>query len=110
MEDVRSLCPRSVVIGGGKKIYDGGTDKLFDAYQTRKRITLAFGRETDFVIPDNCELVEKTPYKVIFMTPKEGDARLIAELAREYAPIDISAEEEDIGAVVERIYAGSVSL
>jgi len=39
MEDVRSLCPRSVVIGGGRKVYDDDTDKLFNAYQTLKKVT-----------------------------------------------------------------------
>jgi ABC-2 type transport system ATP-binding protein len=29
IEDVRSLCERSVVINNGKKIYDGSTEKLF---------------------------------------------------------------------------------
>jgi ABC-2 type transport system ATP-binding protein len=32
MEDVLKLCPRVVVVNGGEKIYDGDTDKLFDAY------------------------------------------------------------------------------
>jgi len=109
MEDVRSLCPRSIVIGGGAKIYDGSTDNLFDSYQTRKKITLAFDTETDFTVPYNCELIDKSPYKVVFMAPKDGDARLISTLAQEYTPIDISAEEEDIGAVVERIYAGGMN-
>jgi ABC-2 type transport system ATP-binding protein len=36
IEDVLSLCPRSVVVAGGRKIYDGATEKLFGAYQLRK--------------------------------------------------------------------------
>jgi ABC-2 type transport system ATP-binding protein len=33
MEDVRSLCRRSVVVGEGKKLYDGETDALFRSFQ-----------------------------------------------------------------------------
>ena len=33
MEDVKKLCSRSVVINGGKKIYDGGTEELFKKYE-----------------------------------------------------------------------------
>ncbi|MDR2515610.1 MAG: ATP-binding cassette domain-containing protein [Christensenellaceae bacterium] len=33
MEDVLSLCKRSVVVGEGKKLYDGGTDALFRRFQ-----------------------------------------------------------------------------
>ena len=29
MEDIRTLCKRSVVINHGVKIYDGGTEALF---------------------------------------------------------------------------------
>jgi ABC-2 type transport system ATP-binding protein len=48
-EDVRSLCPRSVVVGGGQKLYDGGTEELFAAYQTHKKITALF--ETRRLLP-----------------------------------------------------------
>ena len=30
MEDIRLLCPRSIVIHEGEKIYDGDTAKLFE--------------------------------------------------------------------------------
>ena len=105
MEDVRSLCPRSVVINGGKKLYDGNTDKLFDAYQTRKKITVTFDTATDIKAPDGCEMLESTPYKTVLMVPKERSGQLVAAITKDYTPADISAEEEDIGAVVERIYA-----
>ena len=92
-------------MNGGKKLYDGGTDELFDAYQTRKKITVAFASETAFAPPDGCELLEQSPYKASFMAPKERSGLVVAEIMRKYAPVDISAGEEDIGAVVERIYA-----
>jgi len=105
MEDVRSLCTRSVVINGGKKLYDGSTEKLFDAYQTCKRVTVAFNTETDVALPDGCELLEQTPYKTVIIVPKEGSGHIVADIMRVYSPQDITVEEEDVGAVVERIYA-----
>lgn len=105
MEDVRSLCPRSVVINNGKKLYDGGTDRLFDAYQTHKKITITFGTETNVALSEDCDLLEHSPFKTSFMVPKEKSGSIVADIMRDYSPQDISAEEEDIGAVVERIYA-----
>ncbi len=105
MEDVRSLCPRSVVINGGKKLYDGETDKLFAAYQTHKKITVVFETETVFTAPAQAEILERTPYKVIFMVPKSQSSSAIAEITHRYALSDITVEEDDIGVVVERIYA-----
>ena len=105
MEDVRSLCPRSVVINHGQKLYDGATDKLFETYQTHKKITVLFEDETDFVAPDGAEIIEQSPHKAVFMVPRALSGGMIARIMHEYRPQDISAEEDDIGNVVERIYA-----
>jgi len=104
MEDVRSLCPRSVVINGGKKIYDGGTASLFDAYQTHKKITARFEDETDFVPPDGAAMIESGPHVAVFAVEKGRAGKVMSHIAQTYALADISVEEEDIGGVVERIY------
>ena len=104
MEDVRSLCPRSVVINNGKKIYDGSTEKLFDAYQTHKKITVSFDPGSGFNIPDDCDPVEQNTHKAVFMVPKARSGQVITEITK-HSPLDMSVEEEDIGAVVERIYS-----
>ena len=104
IEDVRSLCPRSMVINGGRKIYDGSTESLFSAYQTHKKITVQFEEDTAFCLPEGCVLVEQNPHKASFMVPKEQSGRVLELLIREYRLSDISVEEEDIGLVVEKIY------
>lgn len=105
MEDVRSLCSRSVVINYGQKLYDGATDMLFGAYQTHKKVTVLFDSETEFVVPDGAEIIEKNPHKTVFMAPREKSGEILSNIMRDYSLQDISVEEEDIGSVVERIYA-----
>jgi ABC-2 type transport system ATP-binding protein len=104
MEDVRSLCARSVVVGNGRKVYDGDTEKLFASYQTRKKVTLQFESETAFTPPDDCVALEQNPLKVILTVPKEKSRAILENVMRDYQLSDISIEEEDIGVVVERIY------
>ena len=106
MEDVRSLCPRSIVINHGVKLYDGDTETLFQTYQIRKKITMEFADETEVSLERDWELLEQTGYKIVLMIPKEQSGEVIAKLTSKYHPLDISVEEEDIGTVVERIYAG----
>ncbi|GHU74072.1 multidrug ABC transporter ATP-binding protein [Clostridia bacterium] len=108
MEDVRSLCPRSVVINGGQKLYDGDTEALFEAYQTHRKITVRFNNETDFTLPTDATLLERDAHRLSFMLPKERAPIVLSELTRGYSLADISIEEEDIGSVVERIYAGEM--
>ncbi len=106
MEDVRSLCPRSVVINHGKKLYDGATHTLFEAYQTHKKVTVLFETETDFTALPGMDILEQSPHKVVFMVPRERSGAVISAVTRDYSLQDITVEEEDIGKVVERIYAG----
>lgn len=105
MEDIKALCRRTVVVNHGLKIYDGATDALFDRYQRDKRVLVTFERD-----PGDMELrtvhspVETdSVYKRAYQVPRQYAKELFAELMA-YEPKDIVVEEEEIGAVVERIY------
>jgi ABC-2 type transport system ATP-binding protein len=104
MEDIKALCPRSVVINRGSKIFDGETNALFDRYQRFKRVTLSFAEPTGLSLPESCSMVEAEALKTSFNVPKAEAGELVGRLMRECAPSDIAVEEEEIGAVVERIY------
>lgn len=104
MEDIKSLCKRCVVIENSRKIYDGKTDILFEKFQLYKKITVSFEEETDVKLPEDFEILEKTPYKMSFIMPKEKARGIIKEFFENYKVKDIAIEEEDIGNVVERIY------
>lgn len=105
IEDIKTLCRRTVVINHGAKIYDGATDELFDRYQRNKRIIVTYDSPTE-CIPlktERVRIVADEPYKKVYETPKENARHLFSELM-EQEPKDIVAEEEEIGVVVERIY------
>lgn len=104
MEDVRSLCPRSIVVNNGCKIYDGETAALFASYQTQKKVTIQFESESEFAAPPHCTILEKNSHKALFMIPKEETGTILERIMKEYRLKDISVEEEDIGLVVEKIY------
>ena len=106
MEDVRSLCPRSVVVAGGRKVYDGDTKELFNAFQIRKKVTVQFKRETDLMAGSNWIILEKSPHKTVFTIPKDKSGAVLENIMREHPLSDVSIEEEDIGVIVEKIYRG----
>ncbi|MBD5395767.1 MAG: ATP-binding cassette domain-containing protein [Lachnospiraceae bacterium] len=105
MEDIKTLCQRTVVINHGIKIYDGSTDELFDRYQKNKKVIVTFEvpAENIEIKTQNVILIENTPYKKVYEVSKQFSKNLLAELM-EYEPKDIVAEEEEIGVIVERIY------
>lgn len=109
MDDIKSLCKRCVVVNNGTKIYDGETNGLFDQYQTHKKVTISFERETSLLLPSSCQVLEESPYKLSFMVEKEQSGQLLRDLLNKYEFSDISIEEDDIGNVVERIYSEKTS-
>ncbi len=43
--------PPSVVIGGGRKVYDGRTQDLFASFQPHKKLHCSLEQETNFAAP-----------------------------------------------------------
>lgn len=105
IEDIKTLCRRTVVVNHGVKIYDGATDELFERYQKNKRIIAAFDNPVRAIAlkTGSAKLVVDEPYKKEYEVPRQNASGLLAELM-EHEPKDITIEEEDIGIVVERIY------
>lgn len=110
MEDVRSLCPRSVVINNGHKLYDGETDTLFNTYQTHKKITIVYASGITIDVPDYCTILEQTTHKIVLMAPKEQCSAVLQKMMYAYQLQDVSVEEEDIGLIVEKIYNGKATM
>lgn len=107
MEDIKSLCKRSIVVGQGKKIFDGDTQQLFDQYLRYKKLTVSFDTPTEIELENCCNVIELTPYKAVFEVPKQEAGRILEQIMKIYMPSDVSAEEEEIGNIVERIYSGN---
>lgn len=104
MEDIRALCQRSVVINRGSKIYDGSTQELFQGYQKNKQITVVLGESTkEITLPDYVKKTEQTDHKLTVLVPREKTGAVL-KILMEHEPVDITVEEDEIGAVVERIY------
>ncbi|MDE7310756.1 MAG: ATP-binding cassette domain-containing protein [Eubacterium sp.] len=105
MEDIKALCKRTVVINHGSKIYDGLTEELFERYQKNKKILITFHEPVENIAlkTKNATIVENHSYKKVYEVPKQFAKDLVAEVMK-YEPEDIVVEDEEIGAIVERIY------
>jgi len=110
MEDIKSLCPRCVVINHGAKLYDGALESLFAKYQTHKRISVSFAGEHSAPPPEGATVLESGPFKLSLLIRREQANAALKSLIDGGDIVDMSIEEEDIGVVVERIYAGEGAL
>jgi ABC-2 type transport system ATP-binding protein len=104
MEDIKHLCKRTVVINGGKKVYDGNLDALLSSFQEHRIITVSFECECQPQLDLPVEWLEKSPLKSVLMVRRELVKPVIQSLLTHYEVNDIRIEEEDIGGVIERIY------
>lgn len=105
IEDIKTLCRRTIVVNHGTKLYDGATDELFERFQRNKRIKITFDSavKTMRLRTGGAKLVVDEPYKKEYEVARQDAKALLAELM-EHEPKDIVIEEEEIGIVVERIY------
>lgn len=105
MEDIKSLCKRCVVINSGGKLYDGGLDSLLANFQKHKKLTLSYENPFKPVLPDGVSLLEQSQFKLTVLVERSKVKDALKSLIVQGEISDIGVEEEDIGVVVERIYA-----
>lgn len=105
MEDIKTLCERTIVMNHGNKIFDGMTSELFEKYQKNKRLSVTFHNPADNINfqTEITRISSINPYKQVYEVAKENPKALLAEIM-EHNPDDITIEEEEIGVIVERIY------
>ncbi len=108
MEDIRHLCPRTIVVRNGVKIYDGDLQCLLDRYQVYRKISVTFETATDLVLGDVAEWIQKDPFKAVFQVKKNVVKSVLQQVMNNYEIQDINIEDEEIGSVVEKIYAAEM--
>jgi ABC-2 type transport system ATP-binding protein len=112
MEDIRHLCRRTLVINEGKKVYDGSLETLLSRYRQHRevQVTLAEPVGMTLHLPHQVETLEQGPFQVRMRVPRTEIRVLLESLLRQCEPDDIRIEEEDIGNVIERIYASGTEV
>jgi ABC-2 type transport system ATP-binding protein len=110
MDDIRRLCPRSVLIRGGRKAYDGPTDAMFESVRERRTIVVRFDPADRFpTVGLGGEVAEEAPGRLVLSVRAEDARTALAELLSRVDPIDLSVEEEPIEDSVAKLYAGEGS-
>ena len=78
MEDIAALCPRVMVLGHGRKLYDGGLTELLERFDTNRTVSVRY---------DTDEPLLELPECVQIIMSNGSDIRLT------YSPADIPTAE-----------------
>jgi ABC-2 type transport system ATP-binding protein len=108
MEDIRRLCPRTVVVSRGRKSYDGDTQAMFAGASDHKLVRVTLGTEADYdpgLLPE-AELLEGGPARFVLKVFSADLKRGLQALLGAYDVADIAVEEPEMAESVERIYGG----
>lgn len=111
MEDITSLCSRTIFINKGKLMYDGSLEELSRKLSPYKLIKATFKEELQVVsalLPKDSTLTEKNGLTYIFRVNKEEISETAGVLLRSNLIIDLTIENPSIEAVIDKAYQEGV--
>lgn len=106
MEDISALCSRVMVIGKGRKLYDGGLQALLDGYDREHLITVKY-QDTETVpeLPEGCETErEGETLKILYQPEKIPTAVLLDRLQKSGTITELTAQPQNVDRLVATMY------
>lgn len=106
MEDIAALCNRVMVLGHGKKLFDGQLPDLLSRYDTQRTIHVRYDAAPDFSsLPESCTLQKEGDNYIITYAPAElPTAEIIARLQQAGHMQEMTAQSQNIDHLIARMY------
>ena len=105
-EDIAALCPRVMVLGHGRKLFDGELAELLRRFETSRTVTVRY--EPDIPLPElppQASVTRVGPqYQIVYPPAELPTARLLS-LLQERGPIrEMTLEPENIEHLIAAMY------
>ena len=117
MSDIVSLCPRVMLINGGKLLYDGKLAQLTDKMTSYKIIRLTLEEGNTPVCQESlgrqnipAELTGISGNEYTLRVRKEDSVRVSSALMSHYRLMDFGIGDPPVEAVIDKIYSEGVAL
>lgn len=106
MSDMLALCPRVLVLGHGKLLYDGALDSLLHRYDTRHTMRCAYEGEPRWgELPDTIRLERDGEYWLLSFSPARVTADRALTLAMGAGKLrELTLKEQDVDEMVAGMY------
>jgi len=106
MEDIAALCSRVMVLGHGKKLFDGALPELLARYDTQRQITVRYAEETSLPpLPPACQVKWEAGEAKITYPPEEMPTARLLSLLQSAGPIrELTAQPQNIDRLIAAMY------
>ena len=106
MEDIAALCNRVMVLGHGKKLFDGALPDLLSRYDTSRVITLRYDGETSLPdLPQGCAVSREGDDCRITYAPSQVPTAQLLSLLQAAGPIrELTAQRQNIDHLIAAMY------
>lgn len=106
MEDIAALCPRVMVLGHGKKLYDGALGALLSRYDTKRVVNVRYAAGCSLpALPPACAaLPEGDGYRIVYAPEELPTARLLALLQSAGEIRELTAQPQNIDHLIAAMY------
>ena len=106
MEDIASLCPRVMVLGHGKKLFDGALGTLLSRYDTERTVTVRYEEaDAEPELPDFLTIRREGENMNLVYSPQDfPTAELMARLQKAGTIRELTVQPQNIDHLVAAMY------
>ena len=106
MSDIEALTNRVIVIGHGKKLYDGTLNGIKKKFSNKKKLEIIYNKLNNLPKLKDVEIIEKKEHKIILDvdTNKNTISGIIEKFTKECEIQDVNVINEDIDSIIVKLY------
>ena len=106
MEDIAALCPRVMVLGHGKKLFDGALPQLLSRYDTLRTVHVRYDAETILpALPAECLIeTDGDGHKITYAPETLPTAQLLSMLQSAGNIRELTAQPQNIDHLIAAMY------
>ena len=106
MEDIAALCPRVMVLGHGRKLFDGELSALLARYDTSRTVTVRFGEgNVRPALPEGLSVSrEGEDLKIVYDPRKTPTADVLASLQQAGTIRELTIQPQNIDHLIADMY------
>lgn len=106
MEDIAALCPRVMVLGHGKKLFDGALPQLLARYDTLRVMEVRYAGEAVLPsLPEGCQIEKRgDSYRIIYSPAQLPTAHLLSLIQSAGELRELTAQPQNIDHLIAAMY------